>query len=197
MAKVAIDCDGVLADFVKVYVEFANRRYPGRTPKEWVNSIWDFDEMFTKAEQDLIWRDIKATPNFWLSLPAYSDSVGALARWLITHYNQDVFVCTSRVATAGMTVAQQTEMWILSCGVKPIHNYMGVLVAEDSSTKWQVYAALGIGWSLDDKASTVRECEQVAGHRAYLLRRPWNQGEITKRAVGSVEEFLKEIKDGE
>jgi 5' nucleotidase, deoxy (Pyrimidine), cytosolic type C protein (NT5C) len=197
MAKVGIDVDGVLANFGAAFVDISNKIYPGRVERGWVPRDWGFDGKFTPAEIDKIWERIRATPNFWLSLSAYPDNIGALARWLAGHKNQDVYFVTSRADTAGMSVANQTELWIRSCGISKFDNYLGVMVVPNSEEKATLYQAAGIEWSIDDKPETVQACDLLhpllAKHRAYLLDRPWNQGARVEHRIGSVGAFLGEI----
>ncbi len=198
MAKIAIDCDGVLANFTESYVEFANKLYPGRVPPDFVPTDWEMNGKFTKAEDAKIWAKIINTENFWLGLSAYYENVGALAHFLIEQTNHDIYIVTSRAVTEGMTVAKQTEWWLRSCGIAPVHNYLGVLPVDSSNDKWRLYMAGGFDYSIDDKAETVEQCDMIhprlSNHKAYLLDQPWNQHANVKRRVKTLDAFLKEIK---
>jgi 5'(3')-deoxyribonucleotidase len=199
VAKIAIDCDGVLANFTEAYVEVANKLYPGRLHVGYEPSDWDMDGKFTKAEDANIWKRIRSTENFWLGLSAYYDHMGSLARFLISNEGHDVYIVTSRAPTAGFTVAKQTEWWLKSCGIAPVHNYLGVFPVDNSNDKWRVYLDAGFDYSIDDKAETVEQCDfihpRLSNHKAYLLDQKWNQHADVKRRVKTVEEFLKEISD--
>jgi hypothetical protein len=203
MAKVALDCDGVLADFMGSFLEILYKIYPSHplTREKW--NTWNYGGLVSKAEERAVWNRIRATENFWLGINAISNNVCALARWLITQRDQDVYLVTSRTPTAGLTVAKQTDWWIRSTGVEPVNNYLSIIPVARPEDKWKVYNTMGIGWSIDDKAETVEECDAymdfgpVPGahgtHRAYLLDQPWNQEAKVQRRVKSVEAFLREV----
>ena len=186
--------DGVLANFTESFTEVGNKMYPGRVPKGFEPTDWNFNGLFNAEEQDKIWEKIKATQNFWLGLSPYYDNVGHLAKWLVTVADQDVYFVTSRVQTAGMTVAKQTDWWLRACGIYPVNNYIGMIVVPDSNKKAGVYAAVEIAYSIDDKAETVEQCDSVPDHLAYLLDRPWNQHAEVKRRVANLGAYLKEIR---
>ena len=203
MAKIAIDCDGVLANFTFAYIEVANKLFPRRfegsfTESQWTS--WNYaveSGRLTKKEDGQVWAKIKSTDNFWLGLDAYVGNVGSLARWLIQQQNQDVYIVTSRSKTTGMTVAKQTDWWLRACGISPVNNYLSVFPVEDSNNKWLVYQSAGIEYSIDDKAETVAQCDfihpDLYKHKAYLLDRPWNQDAKPARRAKSLDDFLKEI----
>lgn len=193
MSKIAIDCDGVLADFATAFVEKLHKLYPAHpfTVAQW--NSWNYGDKVSKEIASEVWREIRATGNFWLMLQAYSANVGALAHFFINHYSHDVWIVTSREPTAGYTVAKQTDCWLKACGLNPIHNYLGIVPVANSDDKAGIYRAADIAFSIDDKPETVEQCDHLEGHRAFLLDRPWNQDAKVKRRVGSVEEFLKEV----
>lgn len=193
MAKIAVDCDGVISKFESGVVSAANHLWPGRLPADWCMKTWDMEETFTPAEFEQVWAEIKRTQNFWLSLAAYNDSVCALERFLIASHDHDVWIVTSRAETAGMTVAKQTDLWLRCCGIRQHHNYLAVLPVEDSKKKVDIYAAVGIEWSVDDKPETIRDCDALPGHRAYLLSRPWNAEAQPKRRIASLSTFFNDI----
>lgn len=195
MARIAIDCDGVLACFTDGAIEIINTLWPGRIPDGYSPPDWYFSDVgMTSADWNRVFERIKATSNWWLYLRAYNDSITALQTFFITHTNQDIYIVTSRVPTAGMTVTQQTERWIRSCGVTPLMNYLGVIVAPHPERKAELYDALDFDYSIDDKAETVEQCDALANHRAFLLNRSWNTEAQVKHRVNSVLDFLKHIK---
>lgn len=194
MAKIAIDCDGVLADFIAAFCEEANGIWPGKFPRGYVQTRWDFDPtVITKAEVSQVWDRIKATPDWWLRLNAITSNVGALAIFFHTHVCHDVWIVTSRMPTIGQTVAYQTYLWIRACGVDPVHNYLGVLPVENWHDKKKIYKFAQIDFSVDDKTETVEDCDTLAGHKAFLLDQPWNQAAKVKRRITTLTEFFKEI----
>lgn len=196
MAKIGVDCDGVLANFVKAFIEEANRIWPGKVPKTYEHKTWDFPtEILNKAEANRVWDKIKATPDWWLTVDAFTENVGALAVFFWTQKNHDIYIVTSRTETAGHSVAWQTNKWLEACGIAPVANYLGVIVAPNSDDKAAIYEKLGIEFSIDDKAETVEQCQQL-GQAAFVLDRPWNAEANLRNRVRNLKEFLDKVVKG-
>ncbi len=195
MAKIGIDCDGVLANFGHAWNHMVNTIWPGRVPPQYNAKDWDDYYDLSEDEVDLVWRRIKGTPNWWLSLDAYSDSIAALAHFLIKASDHDIQIVTSRATVIGLPTAKQTEIWLDACGVRAHHNYLGVLVVPDSNEKWRIYLSGGFDYSIDDKGMTIEQCDMIhpalSNHQAFLLDRPWNQSATVRNRIASVKEFLK------
>lgn len=194
MAKIGIDCDGVLANFIRAFVAEVNRIWPGRLPADFEPDDWDMKGSgLTGADIKLVWERIKGTQNWWLQADAYSDNVGDLAMWFNTHYGNEVWVVTSRAETLGFGVAHQTKMWLDACGVLPQHNYFGVIVVPDKDDKIDILSRLDIRWMIDDHAETIESMDRFPYMRAALLDRPWNQHADVKWRVKSVGEYLAKV----
>lgn len=193
--KIAIDCDGVLADFVRGFNQTANTIWPGRFKEDYEPVDWAYGDILSGAEVNRVFEKIKHTPNWFLQLEPYSENVVALARFLVGRKSEDIWLVTSRFPTYGMTVAKQTEMWLQGCGISPIHNYLGIIPVEDSNEKQLVYTAVGIEYSVDDKAETVEQCQAIPGHKAFLLDRPWNQDAKVDSRIKNLEGFFLHVKE--
>jgi uncharacterized HAD superfamily protein len=193
MAKISLDVDGVLANFNKGFVEQINHIWPGRLAKDHIQKHWHDWGDLTDSEIDQVWRRIEATPNWWMTLDAYSSGVGALAIFFWTNQAHDVWLVTSRSDTLGHSTPFQTDTWIRACGVNPCQNFLSVITATYPSDKRGIYKHIGIEYSLDDKGDTVMQCDKLEGHKAFLLDQPWNQQAVVKRRVKSVQEYLDAI----
>lgn len=194
MAKVAIDCDGVLANFQVAFFKEANRIWPGRVDLDYEPSGWNDLGGLSGAEISRVWRNIVATPNWWLYAPALRENMAEFQVFLRTQRYHDVYIVTSRTPTKGMSVAKQTAIWLDQCDVEPNLNYLGVIVADNPPDKRRIYEAAGFGYSVDDKGTTVEECDTLEGHQAFLLDAPWNQEAKVKRRIKSLSEFFSAIK---
>jgi hypothetical protein len=141
-----------------------------------------------------VWQVIRQTHNFWLSLEAYRDNIHSLVAFFNYNRNEDVWIVTSRTPTAGLTIANQTRVWLDRCGVNPTtSNYLGVIPVDDWNDKKHIYAAAGIEFSVDDKKETVEDCDTLKGHHAFLLDRPWNQDAKVKNRIKSLAAFFDAV----
>lgn len=196
MARIAIDCDGVLADFSKAFIAEVNEVWPGRLSKDYRPNDWDWTSSgLTKAEIGKVWKALKKKDNWWLGLDALP-GLSELAIWLTAQVNHDIWICTARADTAGLTTTKQTELWLHSCGLRAVNNFVGVITVPDGNDKRQIYEAMKIAYSLDDKTETIVDCNLIDSmeHHAYLLKQTWNEGAPVHNKVDSVEAFLKKIK---
>ncbi len=202
MIRLAMDIDGVLADFVGAVVPMVNRLWPGKLPLDYQPTQYDFGDVLTRKEWHEVWHTIVGTENFWLRLRPYQDSVRALVRFLV--YNQGVvmYFVTSRGTVAGMTTDVQTFEWLDRLLLHSYVNYWGVVVVERPDDKAKACRALGLPYLLDDSPDVISCCEGTPVH-GILLTRPWNVnakprdyhswiGEYDR--VASVEEYLGKVK---
>lgn len=194
MARLAVDADGVICRFEKAFFEAANSIWPGRCDPTYRPKSWDDFPPLTKADMRVVWDKIKATENFWLKTEAYTDNVGSLAKFLLTTTGNDVWIVTSRTRTAGMTVAKQTKLWLHACGVGNGVNYLGVVPVDNSDLKAEIYRAMQIEFSIDDKGETVQACDQLPNHTAFLLDREWNTEFKVKHRAANLEAYFEHIK---
>jgi hypothetical protein len=193
MAKIGIDCDGVLANFIKAFADEANHIWPGRVPKGYVQTRWDDIAGLTSDEIDQVWKRARATENWWMKLDAYSANVAALMTFLYATKGHDIYIVTSRVPTAGASVAFQTDVWLRACGVFPHSNYLAVLPVEHWHDKRHIYKHGGFDFSIDDKGETVAACDTLEEHTAFLLDQPWNQEFRPKNRVTDMKKFFNAI----
>lgn len=193
MAKIAIDCDGVLADFTKAFFEEANSIWPGRCDVNYQPKSWDDFPDLNHAEMTQVWDKIRATQNWWMKCPAYGRNVAALCAFFYTNRGHDVHIVTSRTPTLGSSTAFQTWTWLRACGIDPFHNYFGVITVDNWPDKRPIYKAAGIEYSVDDKPETIIACDTLDGHKAYLLERSWNTEAKVKNRVPDLATFLQRV----
>lgn len=185
--RVGIDVDGVLANFFSAYEDAVATKagrdlFPARYP-EALPPVWDWPQHFgyTDAEMSAVWKDIKASDNFWQKLTplAGANQLRGAAPWKAGH---DVYFITNR---PGATAKAQTEQWLrrfLSISIPT------VLVCGD---KGPLVNSLGLDCFLDDKPENVQDVDDAAPLcRTYLLSYPYNTWSVAGKRVGSVAEFL-------
>lgn len=186
--RFALDVDGVLADFSAGFVRKANQIWPARFPQGYEPDRWDWD--LSDSDRDQVWKAILADGCFWYSLPAYHQNVRAVAMHQQAFPDDEIFYVTNRPDTAGWTAMRQTATWLVLVGIMTISS--SVITTPDDVHKSEIYQVLGISASLDDKPENVRS---FAGHKAYLLDRPWNRDHQSgKSVVSSVEEYLSKMR---
>lgn len=185
--RLGIDCDGVLCNFSKRYAEYAKKLCMLNLDISQQRE-WSFQSIgVSPAQDDLIWQEIKNTPNFWRWLEPLP---GAWSLFWAQH-KYELFFITSRVPTVGRSVAHQTAEWL------KIHHdilYPTVLVADLPSQKIPLALNLGIDAFVDDKPSTIKSMRN-AGLSAYIFDQPYN-GEVEDPRVKSVDEFLSRLVEG-
>ncbi len=189
--KIAIDADGVLTDFNSGFCALADRLFPGRGIATHIPQNWDDLGGLTRAEQGAVWSEIGRTFNFWLNLPSYPESLVAYDDFVrgCCDFPHDLYVVTSRSPSAGDSLTGQTADWLLThLMVAP-----QVIVVKRKGHKRRLYEVLGIEYSIDDNFETFTNCYGLAGHRAFLLDRPWNQGEAWGRRVATLAEFFERV----
>ena len=196
MARVAIDCDGVLANFNYAGALLANKLWPGTVPNPatFVPTEWDW---ISREKQTELWAAIRSTPNWWLTLPAYSDSIHDLANWLATaKHGHEIWIVTSRAPSAGLPISRQTQIWLhtaMGSLLDNVSSYVGVITVTHWHEKSKLYKDIGIQYSIDDKSETVEACDKLQNHTAYLFSQPWNLDSKAQHRVSSISEFTKGI----
>jgi hypothetical protein len=194
MAKIAVDCDGVLANFTQSFIAAANHIWPGRVSPDYVQTSWHDIGGLTADEILKVWERIRGTRNWWLELNPYPDSIHALQRFLYAHPGHEVYIVTSREETVGFPVAWQTDRWLKACGVHASHSYLGVFPINPSHKKAGLYRLADFDFSVDDRGDTVEQCDRTQmDHTACLLSRTWNADAKVNNRVNNLEEFFNRV----
>ena len=194
---VALDIDGVLADLSFAFGKFAkelglNMRPVGngRVP------TWSFATFITKEEEKMVWKEIKKSKEFWLTLPILftpsdrSDLAELAARFQIVYI-------TNR---QGKNVFEQTAQWVKSNSL-PI----GPLLVTDSKVKTirGIPGGLFLGscmGAIDDKPLNVLEMNADSVPTA-IRDWPYNReirymdNELELGRVYSLSEFVGRVLD--
>lgn len=191
--RISIDIDGILARFTGQVAEIAERLWPGKLPANYEPPNWYWTDVFSKKDWDAVWEVIRGTKNFWATAKPYTDNVNALRGFLNTSL-AEVFFVTSRAATAGGSVGLQTFHWMAEQRLSIAGgNYSAIVPVPDSKKKRQVIEGLEISYSVDDLGPTVEMCNQIPGHTAFVLDRPWNRDKEYGPRVHSLQEFFDKV----
>lgn len=189
--KIALDIDGVLADFCDAFQNVIRLLYGKDTiPEGYVPKDWHWSEVLTPEMEKAGFAKLKATKDFWITLkplPGIED-----ARALTRVPGLDVYFLTSRALAIGGTIAEQTKFWLYKQGINP-SCYAGIIAVTNPGLKRQVLEGIGIEAMIDDHGPTVESFDTIPGFQGYLLDRPWNQEAKVKNRVSTVREFGERI----
>lgn len=165
---IALDIDGVLADFVYGFTLMARNRINSTIPLTWTHEQvrWDSFKGMDDIQIKATWQQIDASPVFWKTLPSLipykaKDSLHALA------YVTDLYFTTSR--RLGVDVVKQTREWLQDhTGI----THPNVII---TARKGEVAAAINADYLLDDKAGNVIYAKyHNPKTQCFVLNRPYN-----------------------
>ena len=165
--RVGFDMDGVIADFAAAYREVERglfgstggragepereeearehrERAGDRTEAAGETPADSHGPTELRRRQDLIWKAIEATPDFWASLRPLEESGVRRIHELMLRHRWEVVFLTQRPATAGDTVQRQTQRWLVQQGF----DLPSVLVI--SGSRGAAAAALRLSYHVDD-----------------------------------------------
>lgn len=202
--RIAIDIDGVLAQFSESFAKLLNANEPGVVPDGFKFTSWGWPDTIRKGLEDTGWGLVRETENFWTTLEPYEDNLEALRKFLVNNRDVEVFYVTSRTPSAGRSTLFQSNTWLTSQGVR-VRNSTTIVMPYTLGkghpiTKGQLYRDLAIDASIDDYPKNIHGALQASldyrtGHTPFLLDRPWNEraGELDAFRVASLKEYLNLI----
>lgn len=170
MAKrynVGIDVDGVIANFTQAARETMKSLFGGRPDDTLVQTTWAFESLgITKEEENVFWRFVDNTPNWWLGHRAMPHT---LALRELTTNHRCIFI-TNRKDGTGMPIEVQTASWL--------RTHFGIddpnVVISDN--KGPVAEGLNLDYFIDDRDRNVYSVvEYSPDTRTYLCSATYNQ----------------------
>jgi len=189
--NIAVDCDGVLADFNRAYIPLV-QQVTGQDmfPKDWeetlyktYHTVWDYDKEagYTREQIHKVWEVIKANDKFWLNLkpmPSAREDLKALDD--LAKQGHNIYFLTNRM---GAKAKYQTEKWLF----KYAFDFPTVILTGD---KTPLIRLLSIDFFIDDKPETMIELYKVASEERwlqdkhfYLKLAPYNEGVYKQRIL--------------
>ena len=193
--QISFDLDGVLANFEENAARVINARYPGKIPDGYRPTNWNWTDVMTIEDWNQLWKDVETVDSFWLRQWSYPAAVVTLQDFLDDYPEIRVHFLTARKhPSIGCDIHSQTFTWLWRHGLGQLQHNIALNVVENPEQKIPYISEEGINFHIDDKPETVAACNDIAGHRAYLLNQPWNQNSTEPR-VYSVAEFLDIVEE--
>ncbi len=180
--KIAIDLDGVLCNVVKRFAKMLN------LPVDHEPKDWNYSGEVPLAEIKRVLKEFETHPGMWRSLEPYKENKEALAKFLRTRNEVEVYYITAR---AGVDVLSETAIWLHIRGLLTARTT--VIPIQPNHSKADVIEAIGCEYSVDDRDLNVLTAAAIPRHHAYLLDRPWNRRMKCKNRVNTLQEFLEII----
>jgi 5'(3')-deoxyribonucleotidase len=196
--KLAIDLDGVLADFTIEMVRILRTELGVDLPADYQATDWMWTEAdLPKNAMNKAWDIIDATPHFWEMLNPLMPNIITMAEYFNEHAgkDRDIFFITARKDGFGSSTKAQSERWLYQYLGQP-KSAITVLPVKSGLDKAEVIYALQLTHSIDDHTPTICNNNSLKnGHKAYLLDQPWNQDgkSYGLKIVHSLNEFFEEV----
>lgn len=189
MAKIGIDCDGVIADFNKSFIPkvievTGEDKFP---PRPFDIVTWNYPESYsyTPEQTSAVWEVIKNDPTFWLNLDPYEETQICLEHLAsLVEEGHEIYFVTNR---PGVMAKLQTEDWLNNNG---FNDFPTVLI---SAQKGEMAHALELDWYIDDKTGNIIDVfEKSPNTNSFLLGRTWNQNDGVP-VIASLSDFLRMV----
>lgn len=175
---VAFDLDGIVSNFDYAFSKIANRLFGTpilKDPNEVSHWNWNYEVdgkpwyLPQKAIDD-VWKEVINTENFWLKCIQPYNEFYLFNIADLQDTGHTIYFITSRPQTKGMSVADQTYLWLLKhCSKLNPH----VII---TSQKGKILDALKINYYIDDKAANIWDSLKNSPHtKPFLLRRKHNE----------------------
>lgn len=177
--RIGVDVDDVLANFIKKFRHMAHLKFG--VDESIVPCDWKFSNFKLKPEQfSELWKEVADTNNFWIDLEP-KEGCELMAKAEKKH---DIFFISSRVASKGLSVKDQTGWWLASA--LSVHFPTVIITSE----KGPLAAALKLEAFIDDRDKNCIEIAQaVPNCKVFLKDAGHNKNFNDFPRVGSFDEF--------
>ncbi len=192
--RVAIDLDGIVANFVSSAIKHFQIQYPF-LPNDWqpgkFNVAVDLAERFNinKKEIRRIMGALMASDDFWLNLEPHQENIDAIRENLLHDPAYEVFYLTSRPKGT----VRPTNEWLIRYEL--MASNAGLIQVEHKRDKASVICAIEADFSIDDSLEVLEHTLQINAHKTFLLTRPWNiDTDLPVQRVSNLAEFVEHVK---
>lgn len=184
--QVGIDLDGVVCNFMEGFLKISRKLFH-KPSKGWVQRYWDV-EVLSKEEMDRMWRHIKHTRNFWMSLEKLENTNALMRR----QKEMNLFFLTTRVPSDGLSVMEQSMEWLARQYCIP-----GAYVAV-TNEKGKECKALNIEYFIDDKPENCLDIVKNSSRTKVFLQdatynRTFTHSKVER--VANLNEYIRTILD--
>src|SRR6185437_10477630 len=170
--RIALDLDGVLANYVKSFATFLHNKTKLIGPN-WEPTEWHFDVPgLSRTQVSKFRKEMQQEEDFWLHISPYPQSLQTIQDFLRLHTKHDVMYLTARPYNEKNSTIAQTNMWLTKHHIQNARTTL--VIVEDHTHKAAVLRAAGTVYFVDDRVATVLETHKVESCKSYLLTRPWN-----------------------
>ncbi|HWY36060.1 MAG TPA: hypothetical protein VNX68_15555, partial [Nitrosopumilaceae archaeon] len=156
MKKIAVDIDGVLANFDEKFVSILRNNFGVDLPKDFQPNSWSWSNAnLAPGVMERAWKLIDTTPYFWETLKPYPDIVDMadfFREYADTKYN--IYFITARKDGVGRDTREQSEIWLRENLINPKQT-ITVLPVKSGLNKAEIIYAMQLDYSIDDHAPTV------------------------------------------
>ena len=199
MTTLAVDLDGVLANFVYGFTRYVREIGAWKFTSDYQPMAWDFPEIPDRALFQRAISTFHEQHLFWQSLPAYVANCNSLAEFIGKRPEVNIVYLTARPSPSkGPSALVQTNRWLRAQGL--LGDATTVIVVDNWQRKVDTVAILGVDAIIDDHSQTVEGVLKLAlttwGSlmvNATLLSRPWNKDADLPR-VDTLKMWLDSIK---
>jgi hypothetical protein len=171
--RIGCDLDGVVADFLTAFsgvaaevLSWGRKGTPG-----------DLNDL-SEADTHKVWKVITETPNWWLTVKPYDGNEIARLYRLSRELKWEIVFMTTRVPTAGDTVAFQSQWWLESQGF-----YLPSLVTVLGS-RGDLANSLRLDVVLDDQLINCADVIGASQTKAMLVMRT-PQAALREQAINA------------
>jgi len=183
--NIGVDVDGVLAAFTEGARNLCKYMFNGKPDDSLIQTGWGFDSLgLTKDEENLMWRAIDKTENWWMTLRRNPDTQLLKA---LTQEHRVVFITNRKDGEVGWPIEEQTQEWLR----REFGIFSPNVIISDK--KGPVALGLKLNYFIDDRDKNVTEvCAEAPDCITYLLNASYNQDCKVQR-VSSFDAFANLI----
>jgi uncharacterized HAD superfamily protein len=167
LKRLGVDVDGILANFFTGYENLiVSISGEDRFPADTLPPVWNWPQHYGYSEEVVAeaWRQIKASEDFWLCLPAFAQTDRFLEK--LVSSDHEVYFITDR---PGKDPQWQTAKWIENGGL-----FLPSVIVTGGAPKSAIANALRLDVMIDDKPENIQDLVTNFGGYTFAIKYPYN-----------------------